>query len=111
MPDFNGTGPKGRGPGAGRGRGPGGAGLRNSSGGGRGQRLCGRDWGQSASISLGGPPRWGNGPWGFGISMSGRRSGYASALDEVMALREIEAYLQDELAAIQKRLAELESQS
>lgn len=111
MPGFNSTGPKGQGPSTGRGLGPCGAGLRRGSGGSRGQRLCGRNWGQSSFIILGGPPRWGYGPWGFGISTSSWRSGYASAQDEAAALRDEEEYLKGELEAIQKRLAELESQT
>jgi len=59
-------------------------------------------------MSLGGPPRWGYGLWGFGISVSGRKTGYSSRREEAEALRKEEAYLKDELDAIQKRLAELE---
>lgn len=106
MPGFNGMGPRGQGSGTGWGRGPCGAGLRRGSGRSRGQRF--RGWGQPPIISLGGPPRWGYGPWGFGISGSGRKTGYASPQDEAAALREEAAYLQGELEAIQRRLAEME---
>lgn len=106
MPGFNGTGPKGRGSSTGWGRGPYGAGLRKGSSRSRGQRFRGR--GQPPIMSLGGPPRWRYGPWGFGISVSGRRTGYVSPKDEAEALRELAAYLQSELEAIQRRLAELE---
>ena len=111
MPGFNDTGPKDQRPGAGRGRGPCGAGLRRGPGCSRGQRWCGRDRGQSSFITLGGPPRWGYGPWGFGISASGRMTGYASPQDEAAALRDEEAFLKGELEDIQKRLAELDSQA
>jgi hypothetical protein len=41
--------------------------------------------------------------------VSGRRTGYASPQDEAAALREEAAYLQGELEAIQRRLAEMEN--
>lgn len=102
MPGFNGTGPRGQGSGTGWGRGPCGAGKRRGS-------ARRRSWGQPPITGLGGPPRWGYGPWGFGVSISGRRSGYASPENEAEALREAAAYLKGELDAIQKRLAELEA--
>lgn len=108
MPGFDGTGPRGQGSGTGWGRGPCGAGLRRGFGRSRGQRFRGRGWEQPPIMSFGGPPRWGYGPWGFGVSVSGRRTGYASPQDEAAALREEAAYLQDELEAIQRRLAEME---
>ena len=108
MPGFNGTGPKGQGSGTGWGRGPCGAGLRRGSGRSRGQRFRGSRWGQPPITSLGGPPRWGYGPWGFGASVSGWTPGYVSPRDEAEALREIAAYLQGELEAVQRRLAAME---
>jgi hypothetical protein len=108
MPGFNGTGPRGQGSGSGWGRGPCGAGMRRGANRGRGQRFRGRGWGQSPFISLGGPPRWGYGPWGFGVSVSTRKTGYASPEDEAAALREEAAYLEGELEAIKRRLAEME---
>jgi hypothetical protein len=107
MPGFNGTGPKGQGSGTGWGRGPCGAGLRRGPGSSRGQRLRGR--GQAPITSLGGPPRWGYGPWGFGVSVSSRRTGYASSQDEAAALREEAAYLEGELEAIKRRLGAMEN--
>jgi hypothetical protein len=108
MPGFDGTGPRGQGSGSGWGRGPCGGGLRQGPGRSRGQRFRGRVWGQRSLMGLGGPPRWGYGPWGFGISVSGRKTGYASPQDEAAALREEAAYLQGELEAIQRRLAKME---
>jgi hypothetical protein len=109
MPGFDRTGPWGRGPRTGWGRGLCGAGFRRTSGSGRGQGFRGRGWWPPPIMSLGGPPRWGYGPWGFGISVSGRRAGYASPEDEITALREEAAYLEGELEAIKRRLAEMES--
>jgi len=59
-------------------------------------------------MSLGGPPRWGYGPWRFRASGAERPPGYASPWDEAEALREEAAYLQSELEAVQRRLAEIE---
>jgi len=84
--------------------------MRRGTGRSRGHGFRGRGWwGLSPFISLGGPPRWGYGPWGFGVSMSSRKTGYASPQDEAAALREEAAYLQGELEAIQRRLAALEA--
>lgn len=107
MPGFNRTGPRGQGPGSGWGLGPCGAGRRRGPNRG-GQSFGGRSWWQPPIMSFGGPPRWGYGPWGFGISISGRRTGYGSPQDEAAALREEAAYLEGELETIRRRLAELE---
>jgi hypothetical protein len=108
MPGFDASGPGGRGPGSGWGRGPCGAGFRRGPGRSRGQGLRGGGWGRPPFSGLGGPPRWGYGPWGFGASVAGWRPGNASPRDEAEALRELAAYLQGELEAIQRRLAEME---
>ncbi|RJR39600.1 MAG: hypothetical protein C4567_11845 [Deltaproteobacteria bacterium] len=108
MPNFDAKGPRGQSSGTGWGRGPCGAGLRRGSARSRGQRFHGRGRGQPVITSLGGPPRWGYGPWGFGISVSSKKTGYVSPKDEAEALRELAAYLQSELEAIQRRLAEME---
>jgi hypothetical protein len=75
---------------------------------GRGQGFRGRGWKQNPLLSFGGPPRWGYGPWGFGISLSGRKRGYAAPEEEAAALREEAAYLEGELEAIKRRLAAME---
>ena len=111
MPGFDSTGPWGRGPGSGWGRGPCGAGFRRMSGRNRGQGYRGRGWWQPPIMSLGGPPRWGYGPWGYGVSVSSRRAGYPSPEDEAAALREEAAYLEGELETIKRRLAEMEGSS
>jgi len=109
MPGFDSTGPRGRGAGTGWGRGPCGAGLRKGSGRSRDQRFRSRGRGQPSVMSLGGPPPWGSGPWGFGFPVSGKKIRYVSRKDETQALRELVASLQSELETIQRRLAELES--
>jgi hypothetical protein len=103
MPRFDGTGPFGQGP-MGRGLGLCGAGRRGSSGFGRGARgfstfQGGWNW-----------PRWGcGGPWGSGYTAPQQWSGgYGAPQDEAQALKQEASYLQSELAAIQKRLNELE---
>ncbi len=103
MPRFNGTGPWGEGPGTGWGLGPCGAGRRRGYGGGFG---FGRGYGRRA------------GPWGrprrawrgLGYGPFGARGPAfrAAPQDEAQALRDEQAYLQSELEAVQKRLAELE---
>jgi hypothetical protein len=94
MPGFNGSGPQGQGPGTGWGRGPCGAGLR-------------RGFGRRG----GGFGRWGNDFPAASGTLWSRGAGYASRPDEAEARRAEKAYLQGELEAIQKRLAELESQA
>ncbi|MBW1992274.1 MAG: DUF5320 domain-containing protein [Deltaproteobacteria bacterium] len=105
MPGFDGTGPWGQGPGTGWGLGPCGAGRRRGYGFG-----FGRGFGRGARFGFGpwARPRWGwrtfgFGPWGAGAL------GPISPQDEAQALREEQTYLQSELEAIQKRLAELET--
>ena len=93
MPGNNATGPKGQGPGTGGGRGPCGAGLRRGAG-----------------RQSGGLGRWGCDFSGTGGARNIRGSGYASRLDETEARRDEKAYLEGELEAIQKRLAELDRQ-
>jgi hypothetical protein len=103
MPRFDGTGPFGQGP-MGRGLGPCGAGRRSGfgSGFGRGFRgVCNFSgaWNR---------PRWGWGPSGSGSAAPQWGSGSAPPQDEVQALKQEASYLQNELDAIQKRLAELQ---
>jgi hypothetical protein len=54
-------------------------------------------------------PRWGRAIWGGGYGAP-QWGGYGAAApqDEMQALKQEAAYLQNELEAIQKRLAELE---
>jgi hypothetical protein len=72
----------------------------------------GRGFGRGAwgsGFGAWGRPRWGRGSYGsspFGVGGPG--SG-AAPQDEAQALKEEQAYLQGELDAIQKRLAELET--
>ena len=94
MPGFDGKGPRGLGSGTGGGRGPCGAGLRRGAGRRRG----------------GGYGRGGSAYQGPGGPMSAQGTGYAPGLDETEARRDEKAYLEGELEAIQKRLAELEKQ-
>jgi Family of unknown function (DUF5320) len=94
MPGFNGTGPMGQGQGTGWGRGPCGAGL---------QRGFGR--------RRGGPCGWGYGFRGANRVVSAGGTGYGSLQDETGARRDEKAYLEGELKAIQKRLAELDEQT
>jgi hypothetical protein len=94
MPGFSGRGPQGQGPGTGCGRGPCGAGLR------RGFGRCGGGFG-----------RWDDDFPGAGGPLWGRGAGYAARLDEAGARRDEKAYLEGELEAIQKRLAELDRQA
>ena len=94
MPGFNSRGPQGQGPGTGWGRGPCGAGLR------RGLGRRGGGFGRRADNfpGAGGPP------WG-------PNAGFASRPDEAEVRRDEKAYLEGELEAIQKRLAELDQQT
>lgn len=100
MPGFNGRGPSGQGPGTGWGRGPCGLGMRRGAGG-------RRPWGME---NYGGRPRWGYGFGAYGSPGPASTGGYAPRLNEAEALRNEEASLRNELEAVQKRLAELESQ-
>jgi hypothetical protein len=101
MPGFDGTGPRGQGPGTGWGMGPCGAGRRRGFGrGAQGFRTRWAGWGR---------PRWGWRAFGYGPYGAGGGPGYGAPQDEAQALRDEQAYLQGELEAIQKRLAELES--
>ncbi len=101
MPRFDRTGPTGQGP-MGRGLGPCGAGRRRGFGSGFGcgaREFCNfrgawdqprRGWVDRDYTA----PQWG--------------SGYGAPQDEAQALKQEESYLRNEMAAIQKRLAELQ---
>jgi Family of unknown function (DUF5320) len=94
MPRFDGTGPFGTGP-MGRGMGPCGAGRRSGFGSGFGQGFC-----RLGNFRSGwNRPRWGWGAWG---------GNQTAPQDEVQALKQEAAYLQEQMEAIQKRLNELE---
>lgn len=61
----------------------------------------------------GGGGGWGPPPWAAGLYGPGpwwAEPVYASAADELADLKEQEAYLKRELAAVQRRLTELEQQ-
>jgi Family of unknown function (DUF5320) len=94
MPRFDGTGPFGQGP-MGRGLGPCGAGRRSGFGSGFGSGFRGFCNFRSGLNR----PRWGRGAW---------EGGPARPQDEVQALKQEATYLQNELDAVQKRLAEIE---
>jgi Family of unknown function (DUF5320) len=106
MPGFDRTGPMGQGPGTGWGLGPCGAGRRRGGG-----QFWGRGFGRGAwgfgrgYFGRGG--RWGFGPMAFGPFGYGGAAGPGAPPDEAQALRDEEAYLKNELEAIQKRLSEL----
>jgi hypothetical protein len=89
MPGYNGTGPLG----AGRRRGSGRSMARGAYGFGRGAY---------------GRPRWGWRAFGYGPFGPGGPGFGAAPQDEAQALKEEQAYLQNELDNIQKRIAELE---
>jgi hypothetical protein len=95
MPFFDNTGPFGQGP-MGRGLGPCNAGRRGVFGSGFGRGFRG-NWNLPGGCNR---PRWG---WSPG------RGGYAAPQDETQALKQEASHLQNELDAIQKRLAELEN--
>jgi hypothetical protein len=80
MPGFARSQGSGSGSGGSQGRGLYGAGLRQGT-------VHSRGWGEPPIISRWGPPRWGHDPWGFGISVSGRRTGHAPRRNEAEALR------------------------
>ncbi len=103
MPRMDGTGPMGTGP-IGWGMGPCNAGRRGffSPRFGRGFRGAGGGWYR---------PRWGWRAWAGGPGVAPYGAGPATPADEVSALKQEAAYLQEELAAVQKRLAELEAGS
>jgi hypothetical protein len=109
MPRYNGTGPWGQGPGSGWGLGPCGAGRRRGFGGG-----VGRGFGSGYGRGSGGMGLWGR-PWrgwrayDYGPFGAGGPGYGAAPEDEAQALRDEQAYLQGELEAVQKRLAELET--
>jgi hypothetical protein len=104
MPRFDGTGPFGQGP-VGRGLGPCGAGRRIGFGPGFG---CGsRGFGNFSGGWQ--RPRRGWAPWGGGMSATQWSGSNAGPQDEIQFLKQEASYLQNELDAIQKRLAELES--
>ncbi len=107
MPGFDGTGPWGQGPGTGWGQGPCGAGRRRGYGRGFGRGFGGGAWGFSPGAW--GRPRGGRRAYGYGPPGAGAPGYGAAPQDEAQALREEQAYLQSELEAIQKRLAELET--
>jgi hypothetical protein len=94
MPGVNGGGPRGQGSDTGWGRGPCGAGLRRGFGC-RGGGFGRRDYDSPKA----------------GSALSARGTTYASRLDETEASPDEKAYLEGELAAIQKRLAELDRQA
>ena len=100
MPGFNATGPRGQGPGSGWGLGPCGAGLRRAVGRGRGRGLS-----LGAGFASGGC-RQGFGARSFGPFSPGPVAA-GSPQDEVTTLRQEANALKAELAAVQKRLAEL----
>lgn len=100
MPGFDGTGPRGQGPGSGWGMGPCGAGRR---------RGFGRGFGRGMGRGAWGRPRWGQRTYGYGPFGAGGPGYEAAPQDEAQALKEEQAYLQGELEALQRRLAELES--
>jgi hypothetical protein len=108
MPGFDRTGPMGTGPGTGRGLGPCGAGRRRGAG-----QFWGRGFGRGAWGSgrgyFGRGARWGFGPGAFGPYGYGGAAGSVAPPDEAQSLRDEEAYLRNELEAIQKRLSELET--
>lgn len=102
MPRFDGTGPFRTGP-MGKGMGPCGEGRRSgfASGFGRGFRgACNYPGGWNR-------PRWGWGPQG-GYNAPQWGSSSVPPQDEAQALKQEVSYLQNELEAIQKRLAEIE---
>lgn len=103
MPRYDGTGPWGQGPGSGWGLGPCGAGRR------RGYRIgFGRGtWGFGPGGW--GRPRWGWLAYGYGPFGAGGPGYGAIPQEEAPALRDEQAYLQGELEAVKKRLAELEA--
>jgi hypothetical protein len=102
MPGYNGTGPLGAGPGTGWGLGPCGAGRRRGSG--RSMARGAYGFGRGAY----GRPRWGWRAFGYGPFGPGGPGFGAAPQDEAQALKEEQAYLQNELDNIQKRIAELE---
>jgi hypothetical protein len=107
MPGYDGTGPWGAGPGTGWGLGPCGAGQRRGFGRGFGRSMGRGAWGFGRGVY--GRPRWGWGAFSYGPFGAGGPGSGAAPQDEAQSLKEEQAYLQNELQAIQKRLAELES--
>jgi hypothetical protein len=104
MPGYDGTGPLGAGPGTGWGLGPCGAGRRRGfSRFGQGVR------GFQPSVGEWGRTRWGRRAYGYRSFGPGAGPAYGAPQDEARALKKEAAYLQSELEAIQRRLAELES--
>lgn len=105
MPGYDGTGPWGAGPGTGWGMGPCGAGRRRGA-----SQFWGRGFGRGA---------WGRGRFGMGARRGpgagwfgpfgyGGAAAYGAPPDEAQALRDEEAYLKNQLDAVQQRLSELE---
>ncbi|MFW6123166.1 MAG: DUF5320 domain-containing protein [Thermodesulfobacteriota bacterium] len=107
MPRFDGTGPWGAGPGSGWGRGPCGTGRRRGFGayGGGGYGPGGWGRGRFGGRGRGG---WGYGPGPYGPFGYGGAPAYGAPPDEAQALRDEEAYLKDQLDAVQQRLSEVE---
>ncbi|MFZ5449886.1 MAG: DUF5320 domain-containing protein [Thermodesulfobacteriota bacterium] len=103
MPGYNGTGPLGTGPGTGWGLGPCGAGRRRGFGRGMGRGA----WGFGREVY--GRPRWGGRAFSYGPFGAGSPGYGLAPQNEAQSLKEEQAYLQNELEAIQKRIAELES--
>jgi hypothetical protein len=100
MPRYDGTGPWGQGPGSGWGLGPCGAGRRRGYGSGYARGFGRGAWGR---------PRRGGRAFGYGPFRAGGPGYGAAPQEEAQVLRAEQAYLQGELEAIQKRLAELEN--
>jgi hypothetical protein len=106
MPGYNRTGPMGQGPGTGRGLGPCGAGRRRGGGQFWGGGFGGSAWGFGRGC-FGRGARWGFGPGAVSPFGYGGPAAAGSPPDEAQALRDEEAFLKNELEAIQKRLSEL----
>jgi hypothetical protein len=105
MPGYNGTGPFGAGPGTGWGMGPCGAGRRRGGG-----QVWGRGFGRGAwgGGRFGMGARRGYGAGWFGPFGSGGAAASGAPPDEAQALRDEQAYLKNQLDAVQQRLSELE---
>lgn len=108
MPRFNGTGPLGAGPGTGWGMGPCGSGMRRGAGCYGGWGVGRGGWGRGRYGGWGGRGR-GFGPGWYGPFGYGGAAAYGAPSDEAQALRDEEAFLKNQLDAVQQRLSELES--
>ncbi|MCK9375581.1 MAG: DUF5320 domain-containing protein [Syntrophobacterales bacterium] len=103
MPGYDGTGPLGAGPGTGRNQGPCGAGRRRRFG----RSMGSEAWGFGRGVYD--RPRWGRRAFGYGPFGAGSPGSGPASQNEVQSLKEEQASLQNELEAIQRRLAELET--